>query len=122
MTTQTFDPHTATLEQCCDYIAECKGWMRPTGADPYWSKCGPTPKVSHPLDCPVPPTLDSIARSSPEDVSVIFVAGPKPEWVCTLGIGSGCVKTWVTAGADTELLARARCSALAWKTVKEAKQ
>lgn len=117
MTTPTFDPNTATLEQCCDYIAECK-----YGDGPYVSENG---RVMRWIER-VPPTLDSIAGSLPEGWHWSFVGYYPPDeapsvadkWMCD--VNNGSLTFW--AEADTEPLARARCSALAWQTAKEGKQ
>ena len=125
------NPHTATITECCDFLAECKGWKRPgyewpnpsARSNGCWTRrdesvIGEIVYGSTGLH-PIPQSLDAIAGALPEGVGTMWVAGPVPFWICTIGIGPQMTRKWFSAEADTELLARARAACLAWMEYKK---
>ena len=111
-----------TIDECCDFIAECKGWKRSaSGVSWRWPERYGM-RMQRPKH-PVPPTLDSIAGALPEGwmwVSVRWhpavALAPEHSWGCNvinLRRTGGCE----TYGPD-EATARARAAVKAWMVVK----
>lgn len=113
------NPHTATLAECRDFLAECKGWMAytPCFDDPLahgWLKY---PNLHEP-DHPIPATLDAIAGALP-DGWVWECIGQKEAggWFASCSLGFDDPEMY--ADADTERLARIRVACLAWMEHKK---
>lgn len=124
----TTDPRTFTLEQCCDFLAECKGWNVTSDGIwyrlewPCWEtdiqsiRAGLLPRHDH----PVPSNLDSISKALPEswvwciinfaDDDVYVSCHPKGK--CS---EESAVVMWKPAD---ELLTRAIVCCLAWQIAR----
>lgn len=123
------DYRTASEMECRDFVAKCQGWQCATSGwyknkghggyeyeidaradDWVWHRNGLEATRRHPLACP-----DTADIPLPPVCSCLFIAGPTPHWVCTLGFGEQAKRQWENATAPTERLARWRCAALAWE-------
>jgi len=93
------NPNEWTLDQCRDFLAECKGWAG-------FSLSGRKP---------IPATLDAIAGALPEGVTwreVKHVCGES--WSAVAEQKSSGSLVSYSHNSDTERLARARAACLAW--------
>lgn len=113
------NPDTASLQECCDALAEFAGYTRhepPGGGDYWWTH----ESSSDPIYEPPFSDLDSIAGALPagwvwNDITWLpdeVYAGARSGWDVSKGI------VGVDGEADTELLARARAAVKAWLAVK----
>ena len=108
---------TKTIDECCDFLAECKGWKHKGGRwyHPVYHKLGSDQKRH-----PIPATLDAIAGALPDEWVWCVV-----EFYDYKGVGAYArnktrddyVEDWTRAEANTELLARARAACMAWEAV-----
>lgn len=113
------NPTTATIDECRDYIAKCKGWT--LGTDPKWIGTSgfivwQRDGVQHPsLGHPIPATLDAAHDSLPEGCRWYNVGWQSLDVEAQVACLDSRI---VRVCAPTVLLAMFRASAAAWAQVK----